>query len=79
MVDGLVRITIAGLLKFSGWRMSVALGGLSIAFGLFHLQPWPTWYAGTVGYCIGMEIGTEIAARRDPDPAANDNPDALED
>ncbi|MEE7439971.1 hypothetical protein SAMN02799625_02886 [Methylobacterium sp. UNC300MFChir4.1] len=26
-----------------------------------------------------MEIGTEIAARRDPDPAANDNPDALED
>jgi len=54
VVDGLVRITIAGLLKFSGWRMSVALGGLSIAFGLFHLQPWPTWYAGTVGYCIGM-------------------------
>lgn len=54
VVDGLVRITIAGLLKFAGWRMSVALGGLSIAFGLFHLQPWPTWYAGTVGYCIGM-------------------------
>lgn len=54
VVDGLVRITIAGLLKFSGWRISVALGGLSIAFGLFHLQPWPTWYAGTVGYCIGM-------------------------
>lgn len=26
-----------------------------------------------------MEIGAEIAARRDPDPAANDNPDALED
>lgn len=54
VVDGLVRITIAGLLKFAGWRMSVALGALSIAFGLFHLQPWPTWYAGTVGYCIGM-------------------------
>lgn len=54
VVDGLVRITIAGLLKFAGWRASVALGGLSIAFGVFHLQPWPTWYAGTVGYCIGM-------------------------
>jgi uncharacterized membrane protein HdeD (DUF308 family) len=54
MVDGLVRIAIASLLKVSGWRISVALGGLSVAFGLFHLQPWPTWYAGTVGYCIGM-------------------------
>ncbi|MGH1573962.1 DUF4105 domain-containing protein [Methylobacterium sp. P31] len=54
MVDGLVRIAIASLLKFSGWRISVALGALSVAFGLFHLQPWPTWYAGTVGYCIGM-------------------------
>jgi uncharacterized membrane protein HdeD (DUF308 family) len=54
LVDGIVRIVIAGLLKFSGWRMSVALGALGIAFGVFHLQPWPTWYAGTVGYCIGM-------------------------
>ena len=53
-VDGLVRVTIAGLLKFAGWRIAVALGALSVAFGLFHLQPWPTWYAGTVGYCIGM-------------------------
>ncbi len=53
-VDGLVRITIASLLTFTGWRISVALGALSVAFGLFHLQPWPTWYAGTVGYCIGM-------------------------
>ncbi|SDN41059.1 Uncharacterized membrane protein HdeD, DUF308 family [Methylobacterium phyllostachyos] len=53
-VDGLVRITIASLLKFAGWRIAVALGALSVAFGLFHLQPWPTWYAGTVGYCIGM-------------------------
>ena len=53
-VDGVIRITIASLLKFSGWRISVALGALSVAFGLFHLQPWPTWYAGTVGYCIGM-------------------------
>ncbi|MEL6065037.1 MULTISPECIES: HdeD family acid-resistance protein [unclassified Methylobacterium] len=53
-VDGLVRVTIASLLKFTGWRISVALGALSVAFGLFHLQPWPTWYAGTVGYCIGM-------------------------
>ena len=54
VVDGLVRITIAGLLKFSGWRMSLALGSFSIANGVFHLQPWPTCYAGTVGYCIGM-------------------------
>lgn len=54
LIDGAVRIVIAGLLKFSGWRLSAALGGLGVAFGLFHLQPWPTWYAGTVGYCLGM-------------------------
>ncbi|MFH6783024.1 MULTISPECIES: DUF4105 domain-containing protein [Methylobacterium] len=54
LVDGAVRIVIASLLKFSGWRSSVALGALGVAFGLFHLQPWPTWYAGTVGYCLGM-------------------------
>lgn len=54
LVDGSVRIIIAYLLRFSGWRTTVALGGLSIAFGLSHLQPWPTWYVGTVGYCIGM-------------------------
>ncbi|KMO36230.1 zn-dependent protease [Methylobacterium variabile] len=54
LVDGAVRIVIACLLKFSGWRISVALGALGVAFGLFHLQPWPTWYAGTVGYCLGM-------------------------
>ena len=54
LVDGTVRIVIAGLLKFSGWRVSVALGALGVGFGLFHLQPWPTWYAGTVGYCLGM-------------------------
>ncbi|MGE7414103.1 DUF4105 domain-containing protein [Methylobacterium tarhaniae] len=54
LVDGAARIVIASLLKFSGWRSSVALGGLGVAFGLFHLQPWPTWYAGTLGYCLGM-------------------------
>jgi uncharacterized membrane protein HdeD (DUF308 family) len=54
LIDGSIRILIACVLKFSGWRLSVALGALGVAFGLFHLQPWPTWYAGTVGYCMGM-------------------------
>lgn len=54
LVDGAIRIVIASLLTFSGWQISVALGALGVAFGLFHLQPWPTWYAGTVGYCMGM-------------------------
>lgn len=79
LVDGVVRIVIASLLKFSGWRISVALGALGVAFGLFHLQPWPTWYAGTVGYCMGMFLilnGARFAlvglrARRmAPEPAA---------
>ncbi len=52
LIDGAIRIVIAGVLKFSGWRMSAALGAFGVAFGVFHLQPWPTWYAGTVGYCL---------------------------
>ena len=54
LIDGTIRIIIAFLLRFPGWRMSIALGAFGVLFGLFHLQPWPTWYAGTVGYCIGM-------------------------
>ncbi len=54
LVDGTIRIVLAYLLKFPEWRTSVALGALGVAFGVFHLQPWPTWYVGTVGYCIGM-------------------------
>ncbi|RZK80454.1 MAG: DUF4105 domain-containing protein, partial [Methylobacterium sp.] len=54
LVDGMIRIVLAYLLKFPEWRTSVALGALGVAFGVFHLQPWPTWYVGTVGYCIGM-------------------------
>ncbi|MBD8906175.1 DUF4105 domain-containing protein [Methylorubrum zatmanii] len=54
LIDGTIRMVIAYLLRFPGWRASAALGAFGIMFGLFHLQPWPTWYAGTVGYCIGM-------------------------
>ncbi|MDP4025271.1 DUF4105 domain-containing protein [Methylobacterium sp. NEAU 140] len=85
LVDGAVRIVIASLLKFSGWRISVALGALGVAFGLFHLQPWPTWYAGTVGYCIGMflilngarfALAGVVARRMAPDPSSSSAPAA---
>lgn len=83
LVDGAIRIVIACILKFSGWRSSAALGALGVAFGLFHLQPWPTWYAGTVGYCVGMFLllnGARFALaslrtrRLDPCPTASPSP-----
>ncbi|MDP4005695.1 DUF4105 domain-containing protein [Methylobacterium sp. NEAU K] len=87
LVDGAIRIILAYLLTFSGWRTSAALGALSVAFGLFHLQPWPTWYVGTVGYCIGMFLilnGARLALaglrtrRTAPEPDAAPAADASE-
>ncbi|WP_244473046.1 DUF4105 domain-containing protein [Methylobacterium sp. Leaf100] len=53
LFDGLSRIVLAHVLRFPGWRWSVAYGGLGAVLGLLTLQPYPTWYAGTVGFSIG--------------------------
>lgn len=53
LVDGLSRIVLAQVLRFPGWRGAAAYGGLGVALGILTLQPWPTWYAGTVGFSVG--------------------------
>jgi hypothetical protein len=42
--------------RFLGWRMSILTGLLEIGFAVFMFEPYPTFYAGTVPYCIGMGI-----------------------
>lgn len=51
--DGLSRIVLSLVLRSPGWRWSAAYGGLGVALGIITLQPWPTWYAGTVGFSVG--------------------------
>ena len=53
LFDGLSRFALSNVLRFPGWRLSAAHGLLGVALGIVTLQPWPTWYAGTVGFCIG--------------------------
>lgn len=53
LFDGLSRIVLSHVLRFPGWHWAVVHGGLGILLGILTLQPYPTWYAGTVGFSIG--------------------------
>lgn len=78
LFDGLSRVVLAHVLRFPGWRWSVVYGSLGMAIGILTLEPWPTWYAGTVGFSIGAFLiltGVKIAflgvrLRRPPEDAA---------
>jgi uncharacterized membrane protein HdeD (DUF308 family) len=54
MIDGAVRIASAHVVRFPGWRGALAGGVLEILLAVATLQPWPTWYAGTVGCNVGL-------------------------
>ncbi|HWX47091.1 MAG TPA: protease [Roseomonas sp.] len=54
IADGAVRIASAHVVRFSGWRAALAGGVLEILLAIATLQPWPTWYAGTVGCNVGL-------------------------
>ena len=55
-VDGILRIASAQVVRFTGWRLSLALGVFELAFAIFMFEPYPTYYAGTVPYCIGVGL-----------------------
>ncbi|MGV6872383.1 HdeD family acid-resistance protein [Pseudochelatococcus sp. B33] len=54
LVDGVLRIASAYVVRFAGWRWATAGGILEIIFAIGTLQPWPTWYEGTVGCNVGL-------------------------
>ncbi|WP_325735610.1 hypothetical protein [Geminicoccus sp.] len=56
LVDGGFRIASAWVVRFPGWRLALAGGVLEFLFGVFVLEPYPTWYAGTVPGCIGIAL-----------------------
>jgi uncharacterized membrane protein HdeD (DUF308 family) len=55
-VDGVLRIASAQIVRFRGWRLSMSLGLFELLFALFMFEPYPTFYAGTVPYCIGVGL-----------------------
>lgn len=56
LADGIFRMAAAAVVRFVGWRLSFFTGVLEVGFAAFMFEPYPTFYAGTVPYCIGMGI-----------------------
>lgn len=66
LFDGLLRVVLSHVLRFPGWHGSVVHGSFGILLGILTLQPYPTWYAGTVGFSIGaflMLSGIKVMVR----------------
>jgi uncharacterized membrane protein HdeD (DUF308 family) len=68
-VDGLLRTSAAWVVRFPGWQASLLMGLLELAFAAFMIEPFPTFYAGTVAYCVGISLllsglGTLLLALR---------------
>jgi uncharacterized membrane protein HdeD (DUF308 family) len=68
-VDGLLRTSAAWVVRFPGWPASLLMGLLELGFAAFMIEPFPTFYAGTVAYCVGISLflsglGTLLLALR---------------
>jgi uncharacterized membrane protein HdeD (DUF308 family) len=56
LVNGGLRVSAAWVVRFTGWRASLGVGILELLFAVFLIEPYPTWYAGTVPYCVGSAM-----------------------
>lgn len=56
LVDGGFRIAAAFVVRFQGWYLSLLTGLFEVVFAAFMFEPYPTFYQGTVPYCIGMGL-----------------------
>ena len=56
LVSGVLRIVAARAVRFHGWQASLALGMVEVAIAVFLIEPWPTYYKGTLPYCIGIGL-----------------------
>ncbi len=69
LCDGSLRIASAWLVRFDNWRMAMAAGIVEIILAVITLEPWPTWYEGTIGFNVGALLiisgwGTMLLANR---------------
>ena len=66
-INGVLRISAAWVVRFPGWRASLGVGVLELLFAAFMIEPYPTFYAGTVPYCVGAAMtisGLGVAPHR---------------
>lgn len=56
LADGGFRIAAALVVRFQGWQLSLLTGFFEVVFAAFMFEPYPTFYQGTVPYCIGMGL-----------------------
>lgn len=55
-VDGAIRIAGTLLVRFPGWRLALAAGGIELILAVFALTPWPVSYEATVPFCVGVAL-----------------------
>ena len=56
LVDGGMRIASAWVVRYPRWKVGMAGGIFELLLAVATLQPWPTWYAGTVAANVGAVI-----------------------
>lgn len=69
LCDGTLRIASAWVVRFDNWRMALVAGVIEIILAIITLEPWPTWYEGTIGFNVGALLiisgcGTIMLANR---------------
>ncbi|MGU3574566.1 HdeD family acid-resistance protein [Brucellaceae bacterium C25G] len=53
LIDGGVRIGSAIVVRYARWKAGLIAGTVEIILAIFVMQPWPTWYEGTIGCNVG--------------------------
>ncbi len=56
LIDGTMRIASAWVVRFPRWKIGIAGGVFELILAIATLQPWPTWYEGTVGANVGAVL-----------------------
>jgi uncharacterized membrane protein HdeD (DUF308 family) len=69
LLDGSLRVASAWMVRFDAWRMAIGAGIVEIILAIITLEPWPTWYEGTIGFNVGALLiisgwGTALLANR---------------
>jgi uncharacterized membrane protein HdeD (DUF308 family) len=54
VLDGALRLATVLIVRFRAWPAAVAGAVGELVLGIVVLEPWPTRYAGTVPFCIGV-------------------------
>ena len=53
LFNGIFRVGSAWVIRFPNWRWGVIRGWLEILLAFITIQPWPTFYSGTIGFTVG--------------------------